>query len=165
VRSGTGRGRGDGFARHAAHRTALHPHTRDYALAVNAHRSSGETVAILASLLTDALRPDPDYRIPVPALLLRGEGDHVGDIAAGTAAWARREPLAEYALVPHAGHTSNLDNPEAFNHALLAFLDRVLPPLELVADGRPPQSAGRRHMREGRWRRGLLHRGRRDRAA
>jgi pimeloyl-ACP methyl ester carboxylesterase len=126
---------GDTFARHAANRTALDPDARSYAFAVNAHRSNSETVAILASLLTGALHPDPEYRTPVPLLLVHGEHDHMGDIAADTAAWARREPLGESAVIPQAGHASNLDNPEAFTAVLLEFLDRVVPPLELVADG------------------------------
>jgi 3-oxoadipate enol-lactonase len=120
---------GDGFAWHAAQITAVTPQARTYALEANAHRPNRETVAILASLLTGALRPEPEYRLPVPALLMHGELDPVGDIATGTRAWAQREPLAEYAAIPAAGHASNLDNPEAFTTALLAFLERVAPPL------------------------------------
>ena len=70
---------------------------------------------------------------PVPTLLLHGDGDQLGDIAAGTRAWAAREPLAEYAIVPNAHHASNQDNPEAFNAALTAFLDRTLAPSGPVA--------------------------------
>jgi pimeloyl-ACP methyl ester carboxylesterase len=62
----------------------------------------------------------------VPTLLLHGEFDSIGDIATATAAWARREPLAEYAVVPAAGHASNLDSPEAFTGLLMAFLERVV---------------------------------------
>jgi 3-oxoadipate enol-lactonase len=82
----------------------------------------------LTSLLTGALRPDQDYRLPVPALLVHGQLDQLGDIVLSTRAWAQREPLAEYAAIPAAGHASNLDNPAAFTAALLAFLDRVLGP-------------------------------------
>jgi 3-oxoadipate enol-lactonase len=122
---------GDGFAHHTANFTATDPGARAYVLAVNAHRSNKETVAILSSLLTSALRPDPDYRLPVPALLVHGDRDAVGDIATSTWAWAQSEPLAEYAVIPSAGHASNLDNPEKFTAVLLAFLDRVAstPPL------------------------------------
>jgi 3-oxoadipate enol-lactonase len=125
---------GDGFARLAVNSTALDPDVRAYAAQANAHRSNRETVAILTELLSGALRPQPDYRTPVPLLLIRGERDQVGDIAAGTAAWAGREPLAEYAVIPEAGHTSNLDNPQAFNEVLTAFLDRIVPPRRLVAE-------------------------------
>lgn len=118
---------GDHFAQQAAHMIAVDTQVRRYALDANAHRSNRETVRILNSLLTGALRPEEDYRLPVPALLVHGQRDHVGDIAASTRAWAQREPLAEYAVIPAAGHASNLDNPQAFTAALLAFLDRVLP--------------------------------------
>jgi 3-oxoadipate enol-lactonase len=116
---------GDHFARHAAQLTATQPAARAYVLEANAHRSNRETVAILSSLLTSALRPDPDYRLPVPALLVHGDRDAFGDIATSTRAWAQREPLAEYAVIPSAGHASNLDNPDAFTAALLPFLNRV----------------------------------------
>jgi 3-oxoadipate enol-lactonase len=140
---------GDTFARHAANRTALDPDARSYAFAVNAHRSNGETVAILASLLTGALHAEPEYRTQVPLLLVYGEHDQMGDIASDTAAWARREPLGESAVIPEAGHASNLDNPEAFTAVLLEFLDRVVPPLELVADGATPDRSAHNRRRRG----------------
>ena len=125
---------GDDFARYAAEATAVDPDVQAYALEANAHRSNHETVAILASLLSGGLRSEPAYRFPVPALLVHGDRDHIGDIATGTRTWAQREPLAEYAVIPAAGHASNLDNPEVFTAVLEAFLDRVAgqgPRLEL----------------------------------
>jgi 3-oxoadipate enol-lactonase len=118
---------GSGFAQQAAEATATDPEVQAYALEANAHRSNSETVSILASLITTALRPDRDYRLPVPTLLIHGEADRIGDIARETPAWARREPLAEHAVIPAAGHASNLDNPEAFTEKLDTFLLRVLP--------------------------------------
>jgi pimeloyl-ACP methyl ester carboxylesterase len=38
---------------------------------------------------------------------------------------AARIPDAELVVIPRAGHASNLDQPEAFNAAVTAFLDRV----------------------------------------
>jgi pimeloyl-ACP methyl ester carboxylesterase len=125
-------GSGPAFAQRAARATAIEPQVQQYALEANRHRSNHETVGILASLLMDALRPDPNYRLPVPTLLVCGEFDGIGDVARGSRAWARRDALAEYAEIPGAGHTSNLDNPEAFTTVLEAFLRRVLP-LELGA--------------------------------
>jgi len=119
---------GNHFARYAAQMIALDPQVQRYALDANADRPNGETVRILTSLLTGALRPAQDYRLPVPALLVHGQLDHLGDIALSTDAWARREPLAEYVVIPAAGHASNLDNPAAFTAALEAFLDRALDP-------------------------------------
>jgi pimeloyl-ACP methyl ester carboxylesterase len=121
---------GDHFARYAAQMVALNPQVQRYALDANGNRSNRETVRILTSLLTGALRPEQDYRLPVPALLVHGQLDQLGDIALSTRAWAQREPLAEYVVIAAAGHASNLDNPAAFTAALLAFLDRVLGPGE-----------------------------------
>jgi hypothetical protein len=73
------------FGRYAARATALDPRVQDYALAANAHRSNSETVAILSSLLNTALRPEPGYRLPVPALLVHGDHDRIGDIATADA--------------------------------------------------------------------------------
>jgi 3-oxoadipate enol-lactonase len=117
---------GSGFAQQAAEATATDPQVQAYALEANAHRSNAETVGILTSMLTTALRPDRAYRLPVPTLLIHGEADRIGDIARGSAAWARRDPLAELAVIPGAGHASNLDNPEAFTEELDSFLLRVL---------------------------------------
>ena len=94
-------------------------------------RCSRETVDILTALLTTALRPDPTYRLPIPSLLVHGAHDHIGDIATSTREWAHREPLARYAVVPDAGHASNLDSPAAFDALLLPFL------AELTIQDRP----------------------------
>jgi pimeloyl-ACP methyl ester carboxylesterase len=133
---------GDGFAQQAAQATANDPQVQAYALEANAHRSNSETVGILVSLLTTALRPDRDYRLPVPTLLIHGEADRIGDIARGTAAWARREPLAEHAVIPAAGHASNLDNPEAFTEELDTFLLRVLAEDSAQTDAATATEAG-----------------------
>jgi 3-oxoadipate enol-lactonase len=121
---------GDGFAQQAARATAVKPEVRDYVLQVNADRSNRDAVHILTSLLTTALHADPDYRLPVPTLLVHGQLDHIGDIAAAMPSWAEREPLARHAVIPNAGHASNLDNPEAFTALLTTFLDEVLHPTE-----------------------------------
>jgi 3-oxoadipate enol-lactonase len=116
------------FLQRAAAATAQDEEVRQYVLDVNENRSVAETLQILVSLVNDALHPDPDYRLPVPALLIHGDGDRIGDIAGSTREWAAREPLAEYVVVPDAGHVSNQDNPEAFNAALTAFLADALRP-------------------------------------
>jgi pimeloyl-ACP methyl ester carboxylesterase len=116
---------GDGYARQAARATARDPQVQQYVMDVNAHRTTSDTVDILTSLLTSALRPEPHYRIPVPALLVHGQHDQIGDIATSMRVWAEREPLARHAVIPHAGHASNLDNPEHFTQLLTAFIDEV----------------------------------------
>ncbi len=123
---------GGAFAGQAAREMATDPGVQKYALEANGDRTNDEILDILASLLTGALRPDPDYRLSVPTLLAHGQRDHMGDIAGSMRAWARREPLAEHVVIPDAGHLSNLDNPEAFTEALATFLNRVQPPAEPV---------------------------------
>ena len=90
---------GDEFARQAARATAPDPRVQNYVLEVNAHRSNGETVEILTSLLTTALRPDPSYRLPVPALLVHGQLDHIGDIATDMRGWAHAGAAGRYAVI------------------------------------------------------------------
>ena len=115
------------FGRQAAQITATDPKVQQYVLDVNAHRSSHDTVDILSSLLTTALQPDPDYRLTAPTLLVHGDQDRIGDIAESLRTWAQRDPQARYAVIPHAGHASNLDNPDAFTAVLEDFLDDVIP--------------------------------------
>jgi pimeloyl-ACP methyl ester carboxylesterase len=126
------------FMRQAAAATSEREDVQQYVLETNEDRTSSEVIEILTSLLDHALHADPDHRLPVPALLLAGDEDRVGDIAEGTREWAARDPMAEYVVIPGAGHASNQDNPAAFNAALLAFLGRALPaPAETAAPGGP----------------------------
>ena len=118
----------EAFLQTTADVTAQDPDVQRYVREVNRDRSSRDSLRILASMLGAALHPDEAYRLPVPTLLLHGENDQLGDIASGTRAWARREPLAGHVTIPRARHASNQDNPDAFNAALTAFLDRVLAP-------------------------------------
>ena len=115
------------FMQRAAAATSPIDDVRQYVLEANEDRASAEVVEILASLLNDGLHPDPDYRLPVPTLLLVGADDRVGDIASGSREWAARDPLVGHVVIPDAAHASNQDNPAAFTAALAAFLDRVAP--------------------------------------
>ena len=115
------------FMQRAAAVTSPRDDVRRYVLEANDDRTSAEVVQILASLLNDGLHPEPAYRLPVPTLLLVGADDRVGDIVAGGAEWAARDPVVEHVVIPGAGHASNQDNPAAFTAAVAAFLDRVVP--------------------------------------
>ena len=115
------------FMQHAAAATSPHDDVRQYVLDANEDRTTLEVLQILTSLLNHALHPEPDYRLPVPTLLLVGADDRVGDIATGSQEWAARDPMVEHVVIPGAGHASNQDNPPAFTAALKAFLDRALP--------------------------------------
>lgn len=126
---------GEQFLHATAQVTARDAEVQRYVREVNANRLPRESLNILSSMLGEALHAEPTYRLPVPTLLMHGDGDQLGDIVAGTRAWAAAEPLAEYVTIPRAQHVSNQDNPEAFNAALVSFLDRVLVPAD-AADGR-----------------------------
>jgi pimeloyl-ACP methyl ester carboxylesterase len=62
------------------------------------------------------------HRLQVPALIVNGEHDMESRIGAG-AELARALPHAQIAIIPRAGHLSNLDNPGAYNQALDEFLN------------------------------------------
>ncbi|KAA0238748.1 alpha/beta hydrolase, partial [bacterium] len=61
--------------------------------------------------------------IAVPALVLVGEKDEPFLAAAGY--MAARIPGARKAVIADAGHTANLDQPEAFNAAVEEFLSSL----------------------------------------
>jgi pimeloyl-ACP methyl ester carboxylesterase len=60
-------------------------------------------------------------QLDVPILIINGEHDTSARIDAG-AELSHALPHAELALIPGAGHLSNLDNPGAYNQALDQFL-------------------------------------------
>ena len=69
------------------------------------------------------------YNIRVPTLVLVGRHDTLTPVSASTA-MKEKIPGAEMHIIPHAGHLSNLENPEEFNEHLLNFL------LKLQSQGR-----------------------------
>lgn len=85
---------------------------------------SSEPQGVCGAQLAMAARTDTTGVLPlidVPVLLLVGELDRLTppDVAEEMRA---RVPDAELRVVPGAAHLSNLENPEAFNGALRAFL-------------------------------------------
>ena len=86
-------------------------------------RSAG----IIAGLY--ALRDRPDATpglasVAVPTLVVVGEHDAVTPPLA-SARIAGSVPGSELVHIPDAGHLSNIENPEAFNAALIAFLKKL----------------------------------------
>ena len=61
--------------------------------------------------------------VAVPALILVGENDTPFIPAAHY--MAKKIPRADLVIIPQAGHTSHIDNPEAFNRAVLDFLRKL----------------------------------------
>lgn len=83
--------------------------------------------AVAAALRAMAARPDSSpllSSVSVPTLVIVGEHDKVTP-PSESEAMARAIPGARLETIPNAGHLSNLENPEAFNRALLGFLEEV----------------------------------------
>jgi 3-oxoadipate enol-lactonase len=69
-----------------------------------------------------AERPDSQPLLPkidVPVLAIAGEEDAT---YGATRSIAERVPGAQFVSIPHAGHLSNLEQPELFNSAVREFL-------------------------------------------
>ena len=54
-------------------------------------------------------------------LIVTGEHD-LPIILSNAHDWQKREPNAQLQMIPNAGHCANMDNPTAFNQALMTFL-------------------------------------------
>lgn len=62
--------------------------------------------------------------VAVPTLIIVGANDT--PFLAGTDYMANKIPNARKVVIPDAGHSSNIDQPQAFNQAVLEFLDSVV---------------------------------------
>lgn len=63
-------------------------------------------------------------RIAVPSLIIVGEND--APFLGASDYMAKKIPNATKAVIPNAGHVANLDQPDAFNAALDAFLEQLV---------------------------------------
>jgi pimeloyl-ACP methyl ester carboxylesterase len=61
---------------------------------------------------------------PFPTLLIHGESSPPNYLAVGAALRRCRDDIAPPVVVPKAGHNMQVQNPDAFNAALLSFLSR-----------------------------------------
>ncbi len=100
------------------------PDVVDFAIGIIERNSP---IGICGALLALASRTDTTASLPnigVPTLILVGEHDV---LAPPTVAQAMKERIAnaDLHIVPDAAHMSNLENPEAFNHFLLKFIERL----------------------------------------
>lgn len=71
--------------------------------------------------LADAIEAERDYDIECPTLLLCGDKDRAGDVRPFNRKWAAGEGLS-LVWVPHAGHNSNVDNPDFVNEQIEGFV-------------------------------------------
>jgi len=72
--------------------------------------------------LSRCLTPDPDYRAPVPQLLVVGQHDETGNIKTAMLQWSDRDPLSHLLVVRGAGHVAQLDRPDQVNQAVIEFI-------------------------------------------
>jgi len=63
-----------------------------------------------------------------PLLITHGEHEMPRSLSEANRRWHAAVPGSRYAEVPDAGHNANMDNPEAFNEILVAFLRDVTAP-------------------------------------
>jgi pimeloyl-ACP methyl ester carboxylesterase len=71
-----------------------------------------------------SMHAEPGYRSELPLLICHGQHEQLGNVVRTAPKWVAREPRAEFAIIPAAGHNANLDNPECFNALVLTFLNR-----------------------------------------
>jgi pimeloyl-ACP methyl ester carboxylesterase len=102
---------------------ALASGSRDMREAVRRHRSAQGLAHAARGMLTqtDASIIDSLPSIRVPTLVIVGDQDT--PFLAPCEYMAKKIPGARLEVIAGAGHSSNLDQPEAFNRVLLAFLD------------------------------------------
>lgn len=87
---------------------------------VNSHSTlavSRLTLALVSRFDTTEELP----KIPVPTLVMAGEHDKLIP-SENTQSMKERIPGAKLAILPHAGHMSNMENPQEFNSHLLRFM-------------------------------------------
>jgi pimeloyl-ACP methyl ester carboxylesterase len=86
------------------------------------HRSAAGLAGAARGMLTqpDSSLIDSLPRIAVPTLVLVGSEDK--NFLAATDYMAGKIPGAQKIVIPGAGHAANLDQPDAFNRAVAAFL-------------------------------------------
>jgi len=107
--------------RQAAERSADTAEARRRLAAMFDRVQSKEAYIRIFVVGTDLLHYEPDYRIPVPLLMIMGEHDGLGNIARAMPAMAKREGVA-LVVVPGAGHVANMDRPDVVNAEVLRFL-------------------------------------------
>jgi pimeloyl-ACP methyl ester carboxylesterase len=94
-------------------------------MATATHRSADGLARAARGMLTqrDARVMNSLPTIAVPTLVVAGANDK--PFLAATDYMAAKIPGAHRVIIPDAGHSVNLDQPEQFNRAVVAFLDRL----------------------------------------
>jgi len=88
---------------------------------------SNQISGIVGDLMAMEERPDSTpllKKFNVPTLVLVGEND-LASPPEEVKQMAEHIPHSQFRLIPQAGHVSNLEQPEVFNHALIQFLENL----------------------------------------
>ena len=118
----------ESFRERTLEELSLKDSVKEYARAAMNHIPKDDFIKIIMSgveaLWTESGIP-ADHKIPVPFLLMHGDSDDAnGKVYQNESPeWKRRQPNCRYEIVPEAGHTAQMDNPEGFNDILIRFLD------------------------------------------
>jgi len=102
-------------------------HRPDLVAEVRAMMAATRTTSLIGGLRAMAARPDSTPLlggVRVPTLIVVGEDDQATPVESSRA-MAAAIPGAELIVIPAAGHVSNLEQPHAFNQALLRFFKRL----------------------------------------
>jgi pimeloyl-ACP methyl ester carboxylesterase len=104
---------------------ALTAGSREMREAIRRHRSAQGLAHAARGMLAqeDSRVIDSLPGIRVPTLVIVGDRDE--PFIAPSEYMAKKIPGARLEVIPGAGHSSNLDQPEAFNRALAGFLDSL----------------------------------------
>lgn len=110
---------------HALETKGLEALGRSVEVLASAHRSAQGLAHAARGMLaqSDARVIDSLASITVPTLVLAGANDE--PFLAGTDYMAGKIPGASRVIIPDAAHAPNIDQPQEFNRAVLAFLERV----------------------------------------
>lgn len=109
--------------------TSTHAHQSELVARIGAWIERADPAAVIAAQRAMAERPDATAQLPtiqVPTLVVVGEEDTLSPPAEAEA-MVRDLPIAKLALIPRAGHLSNLENPGAFNRAVRDFMSQIAP--------------------------------------
>lgn len=105
--------------------SATKPETRKYLKKMFNELSREEFIKIWDGI-SSCIHHEPKYNVKFTFLLVYGVHDNLGNIKKSMKEWADRESMAEYVVIPDAGHASNQDNPEFFNQVMIHFLKEVI---------------------------------------
>lgn len=110
---------------HSARSISNRPEVRAYCLETMGLLSSAEILEVMRATL-GLVRPEPEYRIPKPFILIRGAESRAGSIAKQGPRWAAREPECRGDVtITGAAHCVNLEEPNAFNGVVSDFLESL----------------------------------------